>query len=474
MGFLNGIKRSCPTSAAPTPSPQPRETECYHRPLVASDASSDASSGEAPAPSSDRRFVGSFEVETLAALDQRKLAGSFASSLFRMSLGLAAASPLLGWLPIQLAVVWLPLSCAVAPWMLASFRKAQRPTRATVAFELQGGSLVLAREGVDERVTPEMVAFAFREPKGPAGDHDATGERIVLGLRDGRVLRIATGDPATTSFAWSRLASIRPAELAAVGPIPLETIAGDDGLRSLFALMVLPLPAVLSLLGGFAPAPFNFAISASLLVAVCLATVGFALWRRGHGVDLSYGRDGLCVADHARGQTSVIAYDVIVSIAAREGALRVRTRKGHERVIELGSNATAMAHRDLLEARRIHEAEGARAPELARGDAAVDHWRVDLTERGQTADYRSSHAPDARLLEVVKNPHAPIDERAGALVVLARHGDAKIRVQAEAVVAEYVDPTTRAVLASALQGELDEDALAELEARDEEPAPVRA
>lgn len=418
--------------------------------------------------------MGSFEVETLAALDQRRLAGHFATSLFGVSLGLAAASPLLGWLPPWLALVWLPVSCAVGPWVLAAFRKAQRPTHATITLELQGESLVVACEGVEERLTAAMVAFAFREPAGRAGDLAATEERVVLGLRDGRILRIATGDSATTSFAWSRLVAIRPAEHAAVGPIPLEAIAGDDGLRSLFALMILPLPAVLALLIGYAPAPFNFAISAALLVAVCLATVGFALWRRGRGVDLSYGRDGLCIADHARGQTSVIAYDAIVSVASREGALRVRTQRGHERAIELGRDATAMAHRDFLEARRAHEAGGARAPELARGDAEIDRWRVDLAERGQTADYRSSHAPDARLLEVVKNPHAPIDERAGALVVLARHGDAKLRVQAEAVIAEYVDPTTRTVLASALQGELDEDALAELEARDEELEPVRA
>lgn len=442
--------------------------------MLARDSTPDASTEEAPASASARRFVGSFEVESLAALDQRRLAGHFATSLFGLSLGLAAASPLLGWLSPWLALVWLPLSCAAAPWALTSFRRGQRPTRATITLELQDESLVLARGGGEERVTAAMVAFAFREAAGQAGDRDAAGEKIVLGLRDGRILRIATGDPATTSFVWSRLVAIRPSELAAVGPIPLEAIASDHGLRALFALMILPLPALLALLGGYAPAPFNFAISAALLVAICLATVGFALWRRGRGIDLSYGRDGLCIGDHARGQTSVIAYDAIVAIDAREGALCVRTKRGYERVIELGSGATAMAHRDFLEARRAHEAEGARAPELARGDAAVDRWRVDLTERGQTADYRRSHAPDARLLEVVKNPHAPIDERAGALVVLARQGDARLRVQAEAVVAEYVDPTTRAVLASALHGELDEDALAELEARDEEPEPAQA
>jgi hypothetical protein len=130
-------------------------------------------------------------------------------------------------------------------------------------------------------------------------------------------------------------------------------------------------------------------------------------------------------------------------------AVRLRCRTGPDEVLRSAAgrrSAAATRDRDaliarLLEARDAYRSTRGASAEvvaslLARSGKPIDEWRRALDELRAEADYRRATVREEDLWQVVEDPHAPADVRAGAAVVLRPTLDAtgreRVRVAAEA------------------------------------------
>lgn len=115
--------------------------------------------------------------------------------------------------------------------------------------------------------------------------------------------------------------------------------------------------------------------------------------------------------------------------------------------------------------RAFHERAAQRAELLSRQGRPLDAWRASLADLARAEDYRTGLGPDD-LVAIVEDAASFPDERVAAATVLAAlPSDDRRSKRVRVAVVATVDPKLRIALERALDGVIDESALAAAEAR---------
>jgi hypothetical protein len=195
---------------------------------------------------------------------------------------------------------------------------------------------------------------------------------------------------------------------------------------------------------------FKNLVVASILGSLWMATYPLhpAIWQRLLVRDLVVGLDGVRI-----GRKTTIPFVEIRAAHARARALEIEGKSGARWIRLLPTWAIANTVVARVRSRLAVDADvrGGRSP-LARAGRPLEAWKRALV----SPDYRAAAISTEEAAQVLVAGGAPLDERIGAALVLARSGDAeRVRVAAAAC----VDRRVRVALERAAEDRLDEATL---------------
>jgi hypothetical protein len=365
-----------------------------------------------------------------------------------------------------LGVMTALIAIVVGFWMLG---QGEAPFRDEARAEL----LVTTAAGVIRRadglplVTADRVAGGWIEPAG-------TTSVAVLALRDGSHAALWTSDEPTARALLAAVgADARAATMRLARGTPVDRRGASCLLAALFVpalLFVLGYLAFLFVAVSVAIAEGSFDDLRSVLLvgagALPFGLLVAALADRLGETRLRIGHDGVLV-DAGRLRRRFIAHAEMEDVFAEDATLHVRTAARDVRVRCGSAEQASAAARRVLDARaRRERAAHARAGAIvARRGEGLDRWRDRLAGVLDAAQghYRGAAVDEDQLLALVDDADAAPELRVGAAVALARSPQAtreRVRVAAQA----QAEPRLAALLERAAEGEVDDLALAELEA----------
>lgn len=348
--------------------------------------------------------------------------------------------------------------------LLGAYVWTQNPDKRALegALRVSDGALTHAGKVVLRR---EELAQGFVVPTGDtvwvrlerkSGADKATWVRVA-DVAQGRALLSALGADATQSVA----------ELGALAPVMLMSPA-DQALRIIPAIFGLPLLATLL---GIAVGYPGAALIASMLLVLTFATSNLLRKQR-----VRIGSDGLSV--RWRGKETFVPFSDVdavrrlrsnqsgktltgVELERSDGSL-VRLATGQEGFSE---GAEWILYERVREAYEGHErggdADGVAA--LSPGTRSRLEWLRDLRRLGSgaNADARTAPVPSDELIRVAEDTAQTPLARVGAVIALAKSGDAEIKERVRIAVSATSSRPLRAAMERALDDEADEAALCE-------------
>jgi hypothetical protein len=210
------------------------------------------------------------------------------------------------------------------------------------------------------------------------------------------------------------------------------------------------------------------ALTSSLVLVVWLTVLG----KKGMlAPNVAVGADGIVV--RGVGYERVVPYESVRSVDYGNRGVVVRLHDGTEITLSTLSIAFPTQSERLERDRILEHVQRdftafraapplpAGADLLARGGRSPEAWRRACG--GAVADspqgYRTASLSAEEVVEILENPAAPIEIRAGAAIALAPSTDRAIKERAHAAIEACVAPQTTEVLAAAERGEVDLRAL---------------
>jgi hypothetical protein len=377
---------------------------------------------------------------------------------------------LLGGLAALVAYFWSATSLAGADRGPGERRFA--PGRAVVQ-----GDRLLVTIGDDMTGLPlSRLAGGWVERTG--GGDDGEEHAAVLWFSDGRVVAATRpSEQEATAFLAEAGAGV------AARAVRMRGYREDAGGRRIagffaafFGLLLLPMVAAVPVLlasaiwtGSGKP----LGVLASMLFGlVPLGAIFRWMWRKVRPTWIQIGADGVVVQGAFRKR--FIPHADIVRAKPRtdfgvslDRFVDIELRTGRKVEFPAGSEAEAQAVCDRIHAARTATQEQDRArllDVLARGGRPVPDWRRALESVLSTTGYRSAGHDVEEVMRIVEDATAPLEQRVAAALAARAHGgetvQKRIRVAAEAC----VEPRVRVALEHASAGELDDAALAEIDA----------
>ncbi len=370
------------------------------------------------------------------------------------------------------------LAFALMSLRLASFALPQL-WLATVALLLGGPVAVSLRRRVaaprrlrDVRVSVTEGALVIEDPSGrteplalaPDGavwvEAREEGHDLVVTLKHERTARIRVADARTAAQFAKMIRSARDPRAASdakkrpFGAVPLDALEDHTKPGAMFAMSF---AAVLVAL--FLPTLTTVVTLAGAASFVVLAAV-FA--RKARGERLFVGTDGLAIGGSEDAPPAFLPFARIERARADGGELVIEHVGGGETRIGAGRPGSAQALAREI-GKRARAAEKKQPLEISRLFARVERdpaaWIARIANTVFEGAYRTKGVPVSDAVEVAASTSAPVDERVGAALAVARTRDRdaadRVRIAARA----SADPAlTRALLAAA-EGELDEAAV---------------
>jgi hypothetical protein len=210
------------------------------------------------------------------------------------------------------------------------------------------------------------------------------------------------------------------------------------------------------------------ALTSSLVLVVWLTVLG----KKGMlATDVAVGADGIVV--RGLGYERVVPYASVRSVDYGNRGVIVRLHDGTEIALSTMSIAfpkqseTTYRDRILDRAQRDFTAFRAAPPVpagaalLARGGRSPEAWRraCGSAVAEEAAGYRTASLSAEEVVEILENPAAPIELRAGAALALSPSSDPALRERVHAAIEACVAPRTAEVLGAAERGEVNGRAL---------------
>ena len=367
------------------------------------------------------------------------------------------------WVPILLGVV----GSLGAFSYLASLERGPGERRFTPGhYRLTDDGFWAWQDGSVERVvTPETVAAGWCE----AGE---AGPALVLRLHDGSLVAVEPEDRQSLEVLMDR-AGLPPSARAE----RMRLGRDDPGGRMVATLLLGPvllfgLPLLLSTLGSIvmffvAPAPyFAFSIPVSLVMSSLVLLLGSWLGAKLVPTWLRIGSDGVLVRRLVR---AFVPYGELRGARIEGGPsyFKVVLERTKGRPIQIPASSQEQARAvvdqidnalDRYESR--HRAALADALECGERDAST--WRKDLGCLLQEGGYRSQALDREHLVRVAEDPGQPERVRVAAAVALQPTAAAEERKRVRVAAQASASPRVRVALEQAIEGELEDEALAAL------------
>jgi hypothetical protein len=377
-----------------------------------------------------------------------------------------------------------------------------------VVVERRDDALVIARDGVEERIALSEIRQGWIEDV--PGEGDACS--VVLRLRNGRDVAVSV---ASRAEGESLLRVARVSVADRVLRVPLRSLASSQRFGELMGVvsLALLLPFLLAGSGGVLWAmisslsrasPLDDARGRTLLFALLLALTAFSLlgvrWlarfvRRREAI---VGTDGIALTGFGRHR--FIAYSRVRRIARVPQGVRLFLNDSvsvllptiadtnaplpltpgvdappdpasAKRLLARGASLEDLYRRDVTRREalfdRVDQAMRARGQsrvsavqlaELDRRNRSVSAWRDDLRAllAVEGSGYRGAALGSDQLAEVVEDAGAPTERRVAAAVALSGKGDEEAKRRVRVAVEACADRDLRAALEHAAEGEIEE------------------
>lgn len=350
-------------------------------------------------------------------------------------------------------------------WMLG---RGQPPFREDAKEEMMvvASPGAILREGLTPLVTADQVQGGWIEPAG-------TTAVAVVALRDGTHAALWANDEGA---ARDLLRAVGADERAATMRVARGTAVDRRGASCLLAALFVP--ALVFVLGY---ASFLFVAIARaiadgslddlrsvLLVGGGALPFGLllgALADRLGETTLRIGHDGVLV-DAGRLRRRFLPHVELEDVFAEDATLHLRTAARDVRVRCGSAEQAAAAAKRVVEARAARsERRGGAEARISRRGEPVERWRARLAGvlEAPHGSYRGAAVDEEQLLALIDDADASPELRVGAAVALAQAAPPtreRVRIAAQA----QAEPLLSTVLERAAEGEIDETALAELEA----------
>jgi hypothetical protein len=370
--------------------------------------------------------------------------------------------------------VWPLCALGALVAMLVAHRLSLAGSGRARRIEIDGGELRLSR---GEGVPPEVVSVADVES---ALVVDGTTPDVEIGLADGDVIlvqrQLQPGGGASAEEGLLAALGFAPGErrvAVSFGGAGAHLRAGCVGAAFGWLGMI----AATFALTAVSAAAFGPSAPVVLvgLFPIGLIALSYGLRRVFLPSRLVVGNDGVVHEEPHRKRFIPLASIVDLNEGEWGVSLLVRGPGRDDSSILLAEKDVARRRaavrriRDVLDARRPGDAGSAL---LGRGGRSVAEWRESL--RAVTSDaggYRGESLPVDVLLRVAESADAPIDERLGAAMAIGLADDAQAKQRLRVVAEGAAEEGTRAALAGAAEGQVDEELL---EALTDRPAGARA
>lgn len=399
------------------------------------------------------------------------------ASARRLSLVLFALTPL-AWISrlLPLSAQWVMIAswtlALAGPVVLQIHRRASAPARLRRAtVDVRGRELAVRMPDAPG----EMVVLRYAEVQGAWLEEKAVGHDVVAVMPDDLVVRIHLRDRRTAARVLRALRSRRGGGTGPLGRVPVDALDDGGALGALFALTLVPLALGFFVAAGVGErvrlgVPFAFVL---MLVLIVFA---LTLLKRTRARVLEVGRDGIAVRNGFRQDPTFVSFNRLVDAHADDDQVVIRLESRWQTRLDAGrrSSAQALARALKMQARAprtppslsAHEAPiskvGARA--TARSQRTQSQWKQELVRLvSDTGHYRTPRVAIAELVRVVEHPAVPVDERVGAAVAVAASGDRAAAKRVRIASDSFVEPAMKRALAAALEGDIDELAIAEAE-----------
>lgn len=390
---------------------------------------------------------------------------------------LLALTPL-AWISrlLPLSAQWVMIAswtlALAGPIVLQIHRRASSPTRLRRAtVEVRGRELAVRVPGAPH----EVVVARYAEVQGAWLEEKTIGHDVIAVMPNDLVVRIHVGDRRTAARVLRALRSRRGGGTGPLGRVPVDALDDGGALGALFALTLVPLALGFFVAAGVGGVrlgvPFAFVL---MLVLIVFA---LTLAKRTRARVLEIGRDGIAVRTGFRQDPTFVSFNRLVDAHADDDQVVIRLERRWQTRLDAGrrSSAQALARELKAHARAPRTTQsiptpaeppssrvGARA--TARSQRTRAQWKQALVRLvSETGHYRTPRLAISELVRVVEHPAVPVDERVGAAVAVAASGDRAAAKRVRIASDTFVEPAMKRALAAALEGDIDEQAIAEAE-----------
>lgn len=331
--------------------------------------------------------------------------------------------------------------------------------------DVTGSDILVSTGGSELRIPRASVVAGWIEE---AGAHPT----VILQTDAGTTI-YARVDAAATAERLLQEIGVAPAQRAILMLVGLPRELGGTGQRA-FKMLLLGFCGLIMAVLGLAMLVGGLAVLARELdravpsILVGALTVALGVWCLSRALvraapwSIRIGTDGLVLkrlrrrflSFHKLKAAEAIGSEIALDRADEE-PLRILTSSPEE--------AAAVVAR-ILHAKAAGErgSEAGRLTVLDRAGRSLDEWRQELASLVRPGAYRERRVSPADLAEVVEDARAPICRRVAAAVALAG-SEESVRRRARVAVDACAEPRLRVALDKALEGEIDEELLAEAE-----------
>ena len=346
---------------------------------------------------------------------------------------------------------------------LVALGRANRPKDGAAPMRVEAGKLVIERGGAQDEIPLEQIRAGAIFPRGDGADVtiDLTRGRLLTAsfasVADAEELLAAAGLDASQRRYRTSLGSTRARPFASAGAFFASAV-----------LAVLLWPAGGGVITPLAPAVW-VALTAAMIGASALLT---------RSPEVVVGADGVTIRRRLRQR--VLRFDQITAVSGEGASLVLTLTDGSKEKIDAGLVAT---ERIPALAARIRDAKAAvagssAAPRgaalLARAGRSLADWRAAIVELVQRSKgYRDVSLSPEDLERALGAPESTAEQRIGAALALADLGAEEARPRLRIAAEVSASPKLRAALEKIADTGIDEEAVAEALASEEEETGAR-